>query len=90
MFPDVDTIQNMVNDFKNCPVSYTLDVGVTRLKDELGYAEHQGFIHQTVLVEINDLWAVGSYGFNSKDYVRMTIDRFQEINKTAQVLNDNR
>lgn len=27
------------------------------------------------------MWAVANYGFNADKYVRMTIDRFQEINK---------
>lgn len=76
IFPDVSIIENMIKDFKNAPVSYTIDVGVINDTDKY-LRSHLN----TLLVEINDMWAIGSYGFSAKDYVRMTIDRFQEINK---------
>ena len=69
-FPDVLTIESMMQKYYNeSPVSYTLDVGLVRDGD--------GF--KTILVEINDFWAIGSYGLDGKTYVRMLIDRFQEI-----------
>lgn len=34
------------------------------------------------------MWAIGSYGFNSKDYVQMTIARFNEI-KNESIKNSN-
>jgi hypothetical protein len=63
----------MIKDYKSANVAYTLDVGIT---DD----------GSTKLVEVNDMWAIGSYGFNAKDYVRMTIDRFQEIYQSAKTL----
>lgn len=72
VFPNTFTIHQMVKDFKDCPVSYTLDVGIYDIAHS-----------KTALVEINDMWAIGSYGFDAKQYVRMVIDRFQEINRTA-------
>lgn len=69
MFPDHIEIIKMIKAYKNCPVSYTLDVGII----------YKTGGEVTCLVEVNDFWAIGSYGFNSKTYVRMLIDRFQEI-----------
>lgn len=69
IFPDTNIVESIIKDYKNPPVSYTIDVGV--LKDG-----------STVLVEINDFWAIGSYGFNGRDYVRMLIDRMMEIKRS--------
>lgn len=85
IFPNINHVEKMIELYKDAPVSYTLDVGVIPFVDELGYAEHQGFIHDTVLVEVNDMWAIGSYGFDAQKYVRMTIDRFQEIYRNSLV-----
>jgi hypothetical protein len=71
-FPSIETIESMIRDYDNCNVSYTLDVGVL----ENG---------ETALVEVNDMWAIGSYGFDAKTYVRMSIDRFVEIYAKAKV-----
>lgn len=72
IFPDVDKIQLMIDLYEDANVSYTLDVGLV----EKGYGREQ---YDTVLIEVNDMWAIGSYGFDAKKYVRMTIDRFMEI-----------
>jgi hypothetical protein len=74
LFPNIQVIESMIKDYKSANISYTFDVGIT---DD----------GNTKLVEVNDMWAIGSYGFNGKDYVRMTIDRFQEIYKNSVVLN---
>lgn len=66
-FVCVETIQAMIEAYKTCPVAYTLDVGLVDYK--------------TVLCEVNDFIAIGSYSFNPKIYVRMTLDRFKEILK---------
>jgi hypothetical protein len=68
LFPDVELVKNMVLAYEDAPVSYTLDVGVC------GDAT-------TRLIEVNDFWAIGGYGLDGKTYVRMLIDRFQEIKK---------
>jgi len=62
------TVAQMIEDYKDeAPIAYTLDVGVTK--------------HGTTLVEINDMWAIGSYGFDYKEYVSMCVDRMIEIRK---------
>jgi hypothetical protein len=71
IFPDMDLLKQMIEDSKDkLPVSYTLDIGVVNTKN-----------WDTTLIEVNDFWAIGGYGLDGKTYVRMLIDRFQEIKK---------
>lgn len=65
-FPNIETIEEMVKTYTSSPIAYTLDVGVI---DK----------NQTILIEVNDFWAIGSYGFDAKIYVKMIIDRFKQI-----------
>jgi len=67
-FPNTEKILEMVKTYQTSNCSYTLDVGVTKTG-------------KTALVEVNDMWAIGSYGFEPKTYVRMCIDRLLEIIK---------
>ncbi len=68
-FPNLSSIYKMIRSYKeNAPISYTLDVGIINDINE-----------KTILIEINDFWAIGGYGLDGKTYVRMLIDRFQEI-----------
>ena len=65
-FINVDVVRQMVASYKNCPKAYTLDVGLT----DSG---------ETLLVEVNDMWAIGSYGFDSTYYVLLCERRMKEI-----------
>jgi hypothetical protein len=56
--------------YDESPVSYTLDVGLIQVGKGL---------YETILIEINDFWAIGGYGLDGRTYVRMLIDRFQQI-----------
>jgi hypothetical protein len=69
-FPNIYTIYEMIQKYKHeAPISYTLDVGIIeKIPND-----------ETVLIEINDFWAIGGYGLDGKTYVRMLIDRFQQI-----------
>ena len=71
LFPSFEMINNTIKEYKNAPIAYTLDVAV--LKN--GY---------TILVELNDMWAVGPYGCNETDYFNMLKDRWNEIIKNKQ------
>jgi hypothetical protein len=91
IFPDISEIKSMIQKYRDeSPVSYTLDIGIVsntvtstylhqldetctvgRKKTETSF--------KTILIEINDFWAIGGYGLDGKTYVRMLIDRFQEI-----------
>jgi hypothetical protein len=87
-FPSVQYIHKMIESYKDeAPVSYTLDVGIVESgKIEYynsGELNHQkelvGTLQKTLLIEINDFWAIGGYGLDGKTYCRMLVDRFQEI-----------
>lgn len=77
IFPNVRVIESMIQDYVNAPVSYTLDVGI--VKD-------MWVVDKIALIEVNHFWALGSYGFDAKKYVRMTIDCFREIYKNSLAL----
>lgn len=70
IFPNMEVVGEMIKSYWLGPVSYTLDVAIINGSFE------------TVLVEVNDFWAIGGYGLDGKTYVRMLIDRFQEIRKS--------
>ena len=65
-FIDVSVIKNMIKDYKDCPSAYTLDVGLTESGESL-------------LVEVNDMWAIGSYGLDGGAYSLLCIRRMTEI-----------
>jgi len=64
--PSLEVMENCMRAWKDAPVAYGLDFGV--LDDG-----------QTVLIEANDAYALGSYGLNSYDYTKMLILRWKEI-----------
>lgn len=59
-------IGKVIRKFERPPVAYTVDVGLTDTE-------------KTILIELNDFWALGGYGLDGKTYVRCLIDRFNEI-----------
>lgn len=61
-----DTIRSAA---KNFPIAYTIDVGV--LKDG-----------RNVVVEFNDMWAIGNYGLSNTLYLNLLQARWREIMKT--------
>lgn len=62
---DYSVVENAINDYVDQPVSYTLDFGLVN--------------NETVLIEINDGFAFGSYGLNEITYVKMIIARMDQI-----------
>ena len=69
IFPHIPTVESMVRAYTNCPSAFTLDVGVT------------DSIYSTKLVEVNDMWAIGSYGLEGKVYALLCERRMKEILK---------
>lgn len=90
-FPDMSIIESMIDVYRyESPISYTLDVGVVSNTATSTYLHQLDDMctvgrkktetsFKTILIEINDFWAIGGYGLDGKTYVRMLIDRFQEI-----------
>lgn len=62
--PNEKAIMNMINAYKNCSPSYTLDVGITRGGE-------------TVVIEVHNFIACGLYGFDSVDIIPMLIRAYR-------------
>jgi|TARA_R110000824_G_scaffold156963_1_gene330331 hypothetical protein len=71
VFPDIDVIESAIKRYTTANCAYTLDVGVT--KD-----------FSTWLVEVNDMWAIGSYGMDGETYALMCVRRMREIGRQAK------
>ena len=71
---DYDMVENAIKDYKDQPISYSLDFAVT--DDD-----------KTTLIEINDGFALGSYGLNPITYTKMIINRWNEITDNQLVRN---
>lgn len=68
LFPDFNYINECIKTYKEAPIAYTLDVGITDKGD-------------TKIIECNDAWSIGSYGFDSDIYAGMLLCRWIQITK---------
>lgn len=66
---DPNVIENTVKDFSSAPMGYAADFGLT----------HDG---RTLLVEINDGYALGCYGLLYVDYAKLLSARWAELTST--------
>ena len=66
IIPDWNWVDDEVNKLKDFPSCYTIDVGV--LED-----------NTMVIIEYNDMWAIGNYGMDNFDYYKMLRERYFEI-----------
>lgn len=64
--PDKNRILQMIREYKDSPIAYSLDVGLT---DD----------RKTLLVEVNDCYSLGDYGLNPRIYTEMVMARWQQI-----------
>jgi len=65
--PDYAYLKNVLEKNRNSfPVSYTADIGILQSGEN-------------VVVEFNDMWAIGNYGIPNDMYLRMLKDRYFEI-----------
>lgn len=67
---DIGWVRSLVNKLPAFPVAYTMDVAV--LADG-----------KSVVVEFNDMWAIGNYGIENGIYYEMLRDRYFEIMEQA-------
>lgn len=70
VFPDADRVRDAVASFTDAPAAYALDVGVA----EDG---------RTLLVEVNDGYAVGSYGLSPMRYAALIDARWAELRRMS-------
>ncbi|MEO3947006.1 ATP-grasp domain-containing protein [Gorillibacterium sp. CAU 1737] len=67
---DVRVVENIVQQYASAPNGYALDIGVT----------DQG---ETLLIEINDGYALGHYGLGSLEYAKLLAARWAELTSTT-------
>lgn len=70
----IEEIKSCIERYLMSPIAYTLDFGILR----------DGSL---VLIEINDMWAIGSYGLSAKIYVDSTMRRFNELYRVSMLIN---
>lgn len=75
VFPSKHSIKLLIDDYKNSPVAYSLDVAVCA-KDEW-----MAILQKTSFIEINDAYALGYYGGNVELYTKMLNERWKQIIK---------
>ena len=56
MFPNINIINEMIDEYKNAPIAYTLDVGINTYVDSTN--------NNTFIIEAHDMFCCGLYGFN--------------------------
>lgn len=67
-FPNFNFVSSIIHDYgENLPVSYTIDVGI------LTYTQ------ENVVIEFNDMWAIGNYGIPNDLYVKLLRSRYEQI-----------
>ena len=73
--PDPGVIKRAVRDYKTAPAGYSLDFGVTDTD-------------KTLLIEVNDGYALGSYGLFHVDYAKLLAARWAELTGTKDEYED--
>ena len=68
VYINTDEVEKMLSLLTNMPTFYSIDVGI----------DNKG---KTLLVEVNDGYALGNYGLSPVEYAKMSAARWQEINK---------
>lgn len=70
--PDYFKTANIISKNKKLkfPVSYTIDIGILQDSNEEG---------ENVVIEYNDMWAIGNYGMPNDLYLQLLKDRYFEI-----------
>lgn len=69
VFPDAAIIKAAISKYQSAPDAYGIDFAVTK----------EG---KTVLIEVNDAWALGCYGLEMHLYVKFLITRWAQITNT--------
>jgi ATP-grasp domain, R2K clade family 2 len=72
LFPNVNTIRQMIQSYSDSPCCYALDVGISNIPNK-------NLFNITTLVEINDFYSIGNYGLDPTTYAKMLFERWQQI-----------
>lgn len=76
VIPNYSLIENCIKDYKNSPLAYGIDFGITKSG-------------KTVLIEVNDGFALGDYGLFYLDYAKLMYTRWSEIVNCKDYFNFN-
>jgi hypothetical protein len=68
LFPNVNTIYDMIECYDSQPIAYTLDIAITKNGN-------------TVVIEVHDFFSCGLYGFNNSKLPYMFLLWFNEFTK---------
>lgn len=68
-FPSAEIIRLAIQDYTSAPDAYGIDFGVTK----------EG---KTLLIEVNDAWALGCYGLESHLYAKFLVTRWAQMTNT--------
>ncbi len=82
--PDGGYIHEVLNaNKKEFPVCYTIDIGILELPNygNIFLEEQEHLMNENVVVEFNDMWAIGNYGVPNDIYLRLLKQRYFEIIK---------
>nr|WP_313060068.1 ATP-grasp domain-containing protein [Moraxella sp. CTOTU49097] len=71
---DLSIVKNAIESFKNAPNAYAIDFGITDKGD-------------LYIVEVNEGFAVGSYGMNPINYAKFLSARWAELTNTEDYAN---
>jgi hypothetical protein len=66
IFPNIEEIEKTISDYTDSPIAYAIDFGI----DDKG---------RTLLIEVNDFFSVGTYGFSGQIYGQMIEARLKEM-----------
>ncbi len=67
IMPDYNYVRSIIAEFKHIlPSAYTIDVGILANKEN-------------VVIEFNDMWAIGNYGLSNDVYLELLSRRYFEI-----------
>jgi len=75
--PNYHVIYGCIKDYKSQPAAFTIDVGITVPDGLIGTVIESR--HETHLIEVNDGYAMGSYGLNPINYAKMISARWSEM-----------
>jgi hypothetical protein len=64
--PNQDYVKSIIKDNGDFPISYTIDVGILETGEE-------------VVIEFNDMWAIGDYGIPNDEYLTLLRRRYFQI-----------
>lgn len=78
LMPDFNYVEQVIKENKDdFPIAYTIDIGI--MEEGLNEVLNDTWERQNVVIEFNDMWAIGNYGIPNDLYLRLLKDRYFQI-----------